>query len=154
MCNNNERNGCNNCIADILKVILLLQQSVCQNDCCLETCDKGYLGQNCSSYFNTRPVVLYTCGNGNTPVTMPISKNPNETVVSSVCRLEKLDDCCATFRVLANNTDDTSVNSYISTNSFFTINLNCVCLDVWMTLLLILYRSSYIVPMPIGWVLF
>ena len=66
--------------------------------------------------------------NGNTPVTMPISKNPNETVVSSVCRLEKLDDCCATFRVLANNTDDTSVNSYVSTNSFFTINLNCVCM--------------------------
>lgn len=128
MCNNVDRNTCDNCISDILKVILLLQQSVCQNDCCLETCDRGYLGQNCSTFFNTRPVVLYTCGGGNTPIAMPISKSPSETTVSSVCRLEKLDDCCATFRVLANNPDSESLYPYISTNSFFTVNLNCVCI--------------------------
>ena len=51
MCNNNEVNNCENCIAEILKVILLLQQSVCQNDTCLQTCDKGYLGQNCACPF-------------------------------------------------------------------------------------------------------
>ena len=59
MCNDNNR--CENCISDILKVILLLQQSVCQNDSCLETCDKGYLGQSCTNFCNTRPVTLYTC---------------------------------------------------------------------------------------------
>lgn len=126
MCNN-ENNKCDNCISDVLKVILLLQQSVCQDNC-LETCDRGFLGQGSSSFFNTRPVVLYTCATGNDPVSMPISKNPDETTTSSVCRLEKLDNCCATFRVLANNTEPESVYPYVSTNSFFTINLSCVCM--------------------------
>jgi len=128
MCNNNDNNTCENCIADILKVILLLQQSVCQNDCCLETCDRGFLGQtNSSLFFNTRPVVLYTCATGNDPLAMPISRDPAVTTTSSVFRLEKLDDCCATFRVLAPNTDTTSTFPYEATNSFFTINLNCCC---------------------------
>lgn len=128
MCNNNDNNTCENCIADILKVILLLQQSVCQNDCCLETCDRGFLGQTSSSlFFNTRPVVLYTCATGNDPLAMPISRDPAITTTSTVFRLEKLDDSCATFRVLAPNTDTTSTFPYEATNSFFTINLNCVC---------------------------
>ena len=126
MCNNND-NTCENCIVEILKVILLLQQSVCQNDSCLETCDKGFLGQSCSSFCNTRPVVLYTCGSNGVPLSLPISKSPTETVTSSVFRLEKLDECCATFRVLAENTDTTSVFPFVTTNSFFTINLNCMC---------------------------
>ena len=125
MCNN-ENNRCDNCICDILKVILLLQQSVCQ-DSCLETCDKGFLGQNCSTFFNTRPVVLYTCSTGNDSLAMPISKSPTETTTSNVFRLEKLDDCCATFRVLTPNTETESVYPFVATNSFFTINLNCVC---------------------------
>jgi len=126
MCNN-ENNNCENCIADILKVILLLQQSVCQNDSCLETCDRGFLGQSCATFCNTRPVVLYTCATGNEPLAMPISKDPNETTTSTVFRLEKLDDCCATFRVLRTNTDTTSIFPFETTNSFFTINLGCVC---------------------------
>jgi len=128
MCNNNETNTCENCIADILKVILLLQQSVCQNDTCLQTCDRGFLGQNCTTFCNTRPIVLYTCSSGSTPIAMPISKNPNETTTSTVFRLEKLDDCCATFRVLAPNTEPTEAFPYEATNSFFTINLSCVCI--------------------------
>lgn len=127
MCNNENNNTCNNCIQEILKVILLLQQSVCQNDSCLETCDKGFLGQSCSSYFNTRPIVLYTCGSGNTPLAMPISKSSTETSTSTVFRLEKLDDCCATCRVLNANSDPDSTYPFVATNSFFTINLNCVC---------------------------
>jgi len=127
MCNN-ENNTCENCIADILKVILILQQSVCGNDCCLETCDRGFLGQSSNLFFNTRPIVLYSCGGGNDPIAMPISRDPLEETTSTVFRLEKLDDCCATFRVLAPNTDTTSVFPYESTNSFFTINLGCVCI--------------------------
>ena len=126
MCNN-ENNTCQNCIADVLKVILILQQSVCGNDCCLETCDRGFLGQSSNMFFNTRPIVLYSCGGGNDPIAMPISKDPTVTTTSTVFRLEKLDGCCATFRVLAPNTDTTSVFPYESTNSFFTINLGCVC---------------------------
>ena len=127
MCNN-ETNTCENCIAEILKVILLLQQNVCQGDTCLQTCDRGFLGQNCTTFCNTRPIVLYTCSGGSTPLALPISKSPGETVTSSVFRLEKLDDCCATCRVLAPNPDTTSVLPYVATNSFFTINLDCVCL--------------------------
>lgn len=128
MCNNNEVNNCENCIADILKVILLLQQSVCQNDTCLQTCDRGFLGQNCTTFCNTRPIVLYTCSSGSTPLAMPISKDPAITTTSTVFRLEKLDDCCATCRVLSPNGDTSSSFPYEATNSFFTINLNCVCI--------------------------
>lgn len=48
---------------------------------------------------------------------------------SNVFRIEKLDGCCATFRVLAPNTDTTEVTTipYVATNSFFTMDLNCVC---------------------------
>lgn len=127
MLNNDDNQCCENCIAEILKVILLLQQSVCQNDSCLETCDKGFLGSNCSFHCNTRPIVLYTCGSNGTPLAMPVSKDVNETRTSTVFRLEKLDGCCATCRVLAVNDTDTSSFPFVSTNSFFTINLNCVC---------------------------
>lgn len=118
------KNHCDNCIADILKVILILQQSANQSDSCLETCDRGFLGQQCCpSFYNTRPIVLYTCNSNNTPLAMPISKTPTENVTSNIFRVEKLDDCCATCRVLVANQD----NTYTSTNSFFTINLDCVC---------------------------
>ena len=125
--NNTERsnNCCDNCIAEILKVILILQQSVTQSDSCLETCERGFLGQQCCPVcYNTRPIVLYTCGSNGTPLSLPISKNPSEVTTSSICRVEKLDGCCATCRVL---TYDTATSSYTATNSFFTINLNCVC---------------------------
>lgn len=123
--NNQERNDCsNNCMADLLKVILILQQSAEDNDACLETCDRGFLGQQCCPVcYNTRPITLYTCCGSATPLSMPISKSPTETTTSNVFRLEKLDGCCATCRVLVVNAD----NTYTSTNSFFTINLDCLC---------------------------
>lgn len=128
MCNNNNNNTCESCIADILKVILLLQQNVCGGDTCLQTCDRGFLGQNATSFFNTRPIVLYTCGSNGTPLAMPISRDPATTETSTIFRIEKLDDCCATFRVLTPNPDTTAVNPYLATDSFFTIDLKCVCI--------------------------
>ena len=127
---NDRCNVCNNCIADILRVILILQEGASQIDSCLDTCNRGFLGQQLSpSNYNTRPIVLYTCGSNNTPFSAPISKSPTETTMSSIFRIEKLDDCCATCRVLVVGEDD----AYTSTNSFFTINLDCVyairCLD-------------------------
>ena len=125
--NNNQHrecNKCDNCIADILKVILILQQSAGQFDSCLDTCDRGFLGQQCCpTCYNTRPITLYTCGSNGIPLSMPISKNPTEENTSNIFRVEKLDDCCATCRVLVVNSD----NTYTSTNSFFTINLDCLC---------------------------
>ena len=139
MCNN--KNECENCIAEILKVILILQQNACPESC-LDSCDRPMLGggPNCL-VCNTRPVMLYTCCGNGVPWTMPTSKDSTTICSNSSCsnnlspecssifRVEKLDGCCATFRVLAPNPEESCCNSipYIATNSFFTINLDCVC---------------------------
>ena len=68
MCNKNE---CDNCIADILKVILILQQNACPDNC-LDSCDRPTLGggPNCL-VCNTRPVMLYTCCGNGVPCPVP-----------------------------------------------------------------------------------
>ena len=138
MCNNNENDT--NCIGEILKVILVLQQNACP-DSCLDSCDRPMLGGGPNSLVcNTRPVMLYTCCGNGVPWSMPIEKdNTNvcsNTQVSACCqdcstvfRVEKLDGNCATFRVLAPNPQESCCNTipYIATNSFFTMNLSCAC---------------------------
>lgn len=126
MCNNND----SSCIAEILKVICVLQQNANCGDACLDTCDRGFLGCSATSLnCNTRPITLYTNASNGTPLSMPISKDPAITTTSTVFRVEKIDDNCATFRVLANNDDPTESATipYVATNSFFTMNLNCCC---------------------------
>ncbi|MBQ3475665.1 MAG: hypothetical protein IJH20_05820 [Bacilli bacterium] len=119
MCTNN----CN-CISDILKVIYLLQKNADTDDSCIESCDRPTLGQFSCSFFNTRPVMLYTCNsNGTTPWSAPTTRTATPTEYSTVFRVEKIDGCCATFRVLIVNEDGT----YSSTESFFTMNLECIC---------------------------
>lgn len=125
MCDRDET--ANNCIHEILKTILVLQREANVTDCCLDTCDKKCLGCTPSvCFFNTRPITLYTCGCCNTALEIPVSRIPNETTTSNVFRIEKLDDNCATFRVLIPTVTD-DVVTYTATNSFFTINLDCVC---------------------------
>ena len=137
MCDRNET--ANNCIYEILKTILVLQREANVTDCCLDTCDKKCLGCTPSvCFFNTRPITLYTCGCCNTALQIPVSRIPNVTTTSNVFRIEKLDDNCATFRVLIPTVEDDIV-TYTATNSFFTINLDCVgavrCLpDVYVSL--------------------
>lgn len=137
MCNNNKTES--NCIAEILNVILVLQQNACPENC-LDSCDRPVLGggPNCL-ICNTRPIMLYTCGCCGTPWSMPVCKdsnancNPDNNVerVSRVCsdvfRVEKVDGNCCTCRVLQDNPDCNSLNPFVATNSFFTINLDCVC---------------------------
>lgn len=134
-CNNdnNGNNGC--CISEILSVINILQKNADCNDTCLETCDRGFLGCGTSSLnCNTRPVVLYTCSGNGTPWTMPITRenvdcSDEGATCSNVFRVEKVDGCCATFRVLGENTDTTNNGTipYVATNSFFTMDLKCCC---------------------------
>ena len=132
MCNNDQ--DCK-CIAEILKVICVLQQNANCSDSCLDTCDRGFLGCSTTSLnCNTRPIMLYTCGSNGVPFQMPTTREnvvcgDEGVVCSSVFRIEKLDDCCATFRVLEANTDPETSGTfpYAATNSFFTMNLNCVC---------------------------
>ena len=77
--------------------------------------------------------MLYTCCGNGTPWSMPTTKEDVTcgdvgVTCSNVFRVEKIDGCCATFRVLAPNPDTTDLTSpYVATNSFFTMNLNCVC---------------------------
>ncbi len=134
MCNN-ENNQCQ-CIAEILTVISILQKNAtCTEASCLDTCDRGFLGCGSNSLgCNTRPIMLYTCCGNGTPWSMPTTKTDGTcgdegVVCSSVFRVEKIDGCCATFRVLADNPDPVTAATlpYVSTNSFFTMNLNCVC---------------------------
>ena len=129
MCN---ENNSSNCIADILNVINILQQHASCGESCLDTCDRGFLGCNVSTLgCNTRPVMLYTCNN--TAWQMPTTKenvncSDEGSTCSSVFRVEKIDGNCCTFRVLAENPDTTETNiPYVATNSFFTMNLNCIC---------------------------
>ena len=134
MCENNNNNNHGCCLSEILSVINVLQQNAECSDACLETCDRGFLGCGTTTLTcNTRPVVLYTCSGNGTPFSMPITR---ENVVcgdegvtcSNVFRVEKVDGCCATFRVLADNPDDTTGTiPYVATNSFFTMNLDCCC---------------------------
>lgn len=133
MCNNENSKSCN-CIAEILSVINILQGNAERAEECLETCDRGFLGCNTAALkCNTRPVTLYLCGS-NTPWTMPISRDNvscDEHCVpcTNAFRIEKIDGCCATFRALAENPDCDEAKKfpYVATNSFFTLNLECVC---------------------------
>lgn|SRR5574344_2585585 len=133
MNNENANTGCP-CIAEILTTINILQNNAECNDTCLDTCDRGFLGCAVTTFnCNTRPVMLYTCCGNGEPWKMPICKEDvvcGDTGVtcSDVFRVEKIDGCCATFRVLAKNTDECQTNiPYVTTNSFFTMNLGCVC---------------------------
>ena len=122
MCENSNSSSKCNCIAEILKVINILQSEVCPGDTCLETCTRAYFGTNSSIDFNTRPVTLYTCDSNS--VSMPISNTPGEETTSNIFRVEKVDGCCATLRVLVYNSGS---STYTATNSFFTINTDCCC---------------------------
>jgi len=134
MCNCNNESGCKNCVAEILSVILVLQQNACPENC-LDTCDRPMLGGGANCLIcNTRPVMLYTCCGNGVPWSMPISKDSvatcpsaRSTECSSIFRVEKIDGSCATFRVLADNPDPNCLNPYVATNSFFTMDLNCCC---------------------------
>ena len=126
MCNND-----NNCIKDILSIILVLQQNACI-DSCLDSCDRPMLGggPNCL-ICNTRPVMIYGCGSNDTPWSMPISKDDTAICTGDSCstvfRIEKIEGDCATFRVLQANPDTTSVYPYVTTNSIFTMSIGCIC---------------------------
>ena len=138
MCNNdNNCNSCGNentnCITEILQVINVLQTNACPDNC-LISCDRPALGggSNCI-VCNTRPIMLYTCCGNGTPWSMPTTRTNTDCNAtegagcSNVFRVEKINGNCATFRVLADNPDTTSVFPYVATDSIFTMDTNCLC---------------------------
>lgn len=135
MCNKNNNSDSCLCIAEILTIINVLQENAECSENCLDTCDRGFLGCSTSALgCNTRPVMLFTCCGNGTPWSMPITKTSGTcgdegVTCSSVFRVEKIDGCCATFRVLADNPDcnEAATMPFVATNSFFTMDLSCLC---------------------------
>lgn len=124
MCQDNiENNNC--CIADILEIIVKLQNRSDKFDCFGDGCDRPYLGPTPSTIcYNTRPINLYRCSDGEL-WTFPYTLN-GTAGDSSILRCEQVDGCCATCRILAPNPDTTATDvPYVATDSFVTINLTC-----------------------------
>ena len=118
MCNE-ERNSCG-CISDILKKILLLQKQDFDNEC-FSGCDKPYLGPVCTTIcYNTRPIMLFNCCTGS-PWSFPYTVDGIENT-SNIFRIEAIDECCCTCRILYENSD----GQIVATKEFFTLDLNCV----------------------------
>ena len=120
-------------IAEILKVIVVLQKNACPSTCS-DSCDRPVLGGGANCIVcNTRPIVLYTCGSSGIPLSMPTTRtnavctDSTTEGCSNVFRVEKVDESTCTCRVLAPNPDTTSTYPYVTTDSVFTLNLSCLC---------------------------
>ena len=115
-------------ISKILNFILELQKCVENTNLdSVSGCDKPCLGPSINNglIFNTRPITLYSCCTGSL-WNMPYTLN-GTTNESTVFKIAKVENNCATFEILAPNPDTTNpLLPYISTNNFFTINLDCV----------------------------
>ena len=115
-CSNNQ---CSSCIFDILKRILILQKQDFDQDNFVG-CDKPFLGPSITNtLYNTRPIILY---NGSTATSWSFDYTlPDGTTGNSdVLRVESLDDCCCTCRILISDT-----TGYTNSNQFVTIDLTC-----------------------------
>lgn len=99
-----------NCIGEIIKKIIYLQNNSYKK-CDQEGCDRPFLGPDNQDCYNTRPVSFYNCTTG---LLWSID-------CATIFRIESLDGCCCKCRILKRRD-----NEYVSTNDFFTINLNCI----------------------------
>ena len=113
-------NDCKSLRKVLCKIVQLQKQGECF-DQGIASCDRPFLGSTVNSLYNTRPVSFYTCPS-NTLWTMPYTLNGTDGE-STVFRVEAVEDCCCTCRVLAPGTEE---GTYVATDSFFTVNLNCV----------------------------
>ena len=120
----NTKENC--CFSKLLKVIDILQKNSCGELCSDESCTRPFLGGSPNIIcYNTRPVTFYTC-NGN--IFTASYQVGGETRTSSVFRVERVDGCCVKCRILEANPDQSNpTRSYLATNQFITINLDCIC---------------------------
>ena len=110
-----------NCLANILKVINVIQNNAEKLDCNY-SCTRPFLGDVTTNFcYNTRLVTFYRCDNS--LVTLPYTLNgvAGET---TVFRVESVNDNSVTVLLLA---DDGSGTYNVNTNTFATINLGCIC---------------------------
>lgn len=113
-------NDFRNCLSDVLRLIDNLQKCVLKEDSFDNSCSRPLgIGSNIS-YFNTRPVMFFSCDNTQLSITYYVNGTPN---TSNVFRIEDVNDSCVTVRLLATNPD----GSFSSTNETAIININCIC---------------------------
>ena len=111
-----------NCLANILKAIVVLQNNAEKVDCNDNSCTRPFLGETINNpCFNTRLVTFYRCDNST--ITLPYTLN-GETLETTVFRVESVNDNSVTVLLLA---DDGTQTYSVNTNTFATINLGCVC---------------------------
>lgn len=118
----------NNCLANLLKVITTLQDNIERIDNISNSCTRPFLGFSTIQPFNTRVVVFYRCDNE--PIALPYiterevpAGSEIVTLTTSFFRVQQVSDNTVRVLLLADNEDGT----YTNTNTFATINLNCVC---------------------------
>lgn len=109
------------CLANILKVIDVLQNNSNDIDCVNNSCTRPFLGATPNIVcFNTRLITLYRCDNSLITLPYIFEGTPAET---SIFRVANVTCDSVTVLLIRDNGDGT----YSSTNTFATINLGCVC---------------------------
>ena len=115
-----DNNHCLSCLYDILKKIVLLQKQDFDFDN-FTGCDKPFLGPLITNnYYNTRPIQLYVGATG-VPWSFNYTLSDGTEGTSDILRVESLDDCCCTCRILYTNLEN---NQVLSTDQFVTIDLH------------------------------
>ena len=111
----------NNCLANILKVIDVLQNNVDNTNCDNNSCTRPFLGNFPTiECFNTRLVTFYRCDNS--LVTLPYTLDGvNDT--TTIFRVQNVGCDSVTVLLIRDNGDGT----YTNTNTYATINLGCIC---------------------------
>ncbi len=111
-----------NCIANLLKLICLLQSNSTDSRSLDTGCAKPYLGSNYGSIcYNTRVIQLYKCNGSSMETSYALANN---TVLSTnFYRVMSVDDDCCTLLLL--NYDSLS-DTYNSTRQYITIDLKCI----------------------------
>jgi len=110
-----------NCLANVLKVINVLQNNAEDNCDVNNSCTKPFLGDALNIVcFNTRLITLYRCDNS--LVTLPYTLD-GVTSTTTIFRVEDVSCDAVLVRLIRDNGDGT----YTNTNTFATINLGCIC---------------------------
>ena len=111
----------NNCLANILKVINVLQNNA-SDDCDINnSCTKPFLGDTPSiPCFNTRLVTFYRCDNS--LITLPYTLD-GTTSTTTIFRIQNIGNDSVNVLLIMDNGDGT----YTNTNTYATINLKCIC---------------------------
>ena len=111
-----------NCLANILRAIVVLQNNAENIDCTNNSCTRPFLGEiPTTTCFNTRLVTFYRCDNS--LVSLPYTLNGTEEE-TTVFRVESVNDNSITVLLLG---DDGTETYTINTNTYATINLGCIC---------------------------